>query len=349
VNLVEQVLAERYDDLGLARAGLSRGMEVVLLTPRFATSRHVVALVSPAGSPRARVVVKIPRRPGDNGGVRHEADVLQELDRLAAGRVLGVPTVLGTVEVDGRLLLVETALHGTPLVPRWVRRRPALALSAARSFLDALPVVRAPGENDDWYGRLVAEPLAALVGHAPLDGETDRLRSRTHALLGPLRDAALPAVVEHGDLSDPNLMLDRHGFLQAVDWERSTTRGLPGHDLVFFLQHVAECRRSARTPEERLAAFDDAFVEPRGLGRAPLREHLAARDVDPALAGPLVVATWARAAASLVPRLVPEIGARGGAVAHSPSSLADVVSRNRDVALWRHAVARAEQSPALGA
>jgi aminoglycoside phosphotransferase len=339
VNLVERLLHERYDELHLADAGLSRRFETAVLTPHFVTSRHVVALVFSTGDPRSRVVAKIPRRPGDNEGVDREARMLRRLAELNGGPVAGVPAVVATVDVDGQTLLVETTVHGPELVPRAVREEPDRAVAVGAAFIGALPVVAAAAENADWYRTAVADPLAELVALAPMDGDAVELVDRTHALLEPLRSVALPAVFEHGDMSHPNLLLDTDGGLQVIDWERATERGVPGHDLVFYLQYLAESRRSAYTRPDQCAAFDVAFRAPDGWARPALAAHLELRGVDPALLDLLVVTSWARSAATLVDRLRP--GADG--VQAAGDALARAVSNDRDVVLWRHAVQWAEE------
>jgi aminoglycoside phosphotransferase (APT) family kinase protein len=340
MNLIEQVLIERFEELGLAPLGFGRRLQSVVLTPRFPTSRHVVALVFSDGDPRPRVVAKIPRRSRDDDGVRTEARVLRLLKSLAADAVPGVPAVLGTVDVDGRTMLVETAVHGVALDPAQVLRNPDGAVTAGVRFLAGRPMIRRAEDNTNWYAGALTQPLAALARLAPPEGEIESLCARTHAVLEPLRQVPLPAVVEHGDMSHPNLFLteDRSSLL-VIDWERATVEGLPGHDLVFFLQYVSQCMRGAVTRPDQLAAFDDAFVGPGGWARPVLATHLAERGVSPDLAGLLVLASWARTAASLVPRL----GAGGPAGGSEATALAEALTADRDVALWRHALDRAEQ------
>jgi hypothetical protein len=70
-----------------------------------------------------------------------------------------------------------------------------------------------------WYDDLVAAPVEALRTGFP--GLVDDLVGPTHDALATLRDARLPAVFEHGDLSHPNLLLAAPERLSAVDWERS--------------------------------------------------------------------------------------------------------------------------------
>ena len=340
MNLIEQVLLDRFDELGLAALGFGRQLQTTLLTPRFPTSRHVVALVFSGGDLRPRAVAKMPRRPLDDSGVRTEARVLGLLESLAAGPVRGVPAVLGTVDVDGRTMLVETAVHGPALDPAQVLRNPDRSVTAGVRFLSELPVIRGAEDNLDWYARALTQPLADLAHLAPDNGEIESLCARTHAVLKPLRDVPLPGVVEHGDMSHPNLFLNEDGSsLLVIDWERATVDGLPGHDLVFFLQFVSQCRHGAVTRPAQLAAFDDAFVGPAGWARPVLAGHLVERGVSPELSGLLVVAGWARTAASLVSRL----GAGNPTGGSEATALAEALTSDRDVALWRHALDQAEQ------
>lgn len=344
MNLVERALTEQYDELGLADVGLPRRMETVLLTPRFVTSRHLVALVSRPGDSRPLVVAKIPRRPGDNEGVHHEASTLRRLTALAGAPVPGVPLLLGTVDVGEHTLLVETAVQGTAVDPPRVRLDRDRVVRAGAAFVSQLPVVRAADDNRDWYSAALVEPLQALADLVPLGGETALLCARTHAVLQPLREVALPAVFEHGDLSDPNLFVGPDGALQVIDWERASASGVPAHDLVFFLQFVAEAARTATERPAQLAAFDDSFVGPGAWTRPVLLEHLEARGVDPDLLPLLTLATWARASATLVSRLVPDSDLAGSVqTAPSPEALATAVLQDRDFALWRHALTRVEE------
>jgi hypothetical protein len=337
VNFFERVLLDHTGELGLAAAGLAGPLESAVITPRFDTSRHVVALVFAAGDPAPRVVAKLPRVPGDNDGVEREAAALRRLTDLVGGPVPGVPAVLGTLRLDRRTLLVETVVAGAELTPARVQADRDAAVAAGRAFVDALPVVRPAGQNVGWYDAAVTAPLARLAERVPLDGELPRLVERTHAVLDRLRSAALPAVFEHADLSHPNLFLVPDGGLGVIDWERATADGVPGHDLVFFLQYLAESQRSAWTRPEQAAALEEAFTGVQAWALPVLRDHLRHRAVDPGLAGPLVVATWARSAATLAGRLLAEGAGRAAA-----ASVADVVAADRDVTLWRRAVELAE-------
>jgi thiamine kinase-like enzyme len=178
-----------------------------------------------------------------------------------------------------------------------------------------------------------------LTESAPLAGEVADLVRRTHDLLAPLRSVALPAVFEHADLSHPNLFLPVNGELQVVDWERASADGLPGHDLIFYLQYLGESVVGAFTRDSQVSAFDRTFG-PGGWAHAVIREHLQGRGVDPDLLPLLLLVTWARSTGTLAARLAP-VDRRNLVRGESQRSAA--LSEDRDFWLWRHVVGAASK------
>jgi streptomycin 6-kinase len=327
-----------HDAIGpelLQRYGLDRSLSLILVTPRFPTSRHVVGMVYPAASPDPRLAVKIPRRPGDNSGVRREAEVLRVLADAETGVNLAVPEVAALLERQGHLVLVETAVPGAPLDPLRVQEDPLSAVRAGLDFICRLPVTRSASSDDgDWFAEVVEAPLRRFEQYVPgALVDSDSLVGRTRRRLSRLQGARMSRVLEHGDLSHPNLFLDRDGSLKVIDWERSTADGLPGLDLVFFLQYLAESQASAYERADQLEVFRRTFVGTTAWGRRLLESHLAWRGLDPNLAPEVLLATWARTASTLVDRLLPD-----GARAVSSTELAATVAQDRDVALWRCAL-----------
>jgi len=328
---VDQLLLDHYQEWQLDRHGIGRRWSTVLVTPRFVTSRHVVALVYPQASSNPRLVVKIPRQPGDNGGVGREANLLRQLAQLHQGGALGAPEVVGTVELGSHLVLAETAVTGAELDPVRVLADRDTAVRAGVAFVADLPVTCGAATNGDWYERTISVPLKALTELVDGEEEVVTLAARTHDLLAPLRSVPLPAVFEHADLSHPNLFLHPDGRLQAVDWERASTDGLPGHDLVFYLQYLGESVAQAFSRPSQLVAYDAAYGAD-GWARPLLREHLRLRGVDPDLAPFLVVAAWARSASTLADRL------RQDDTHPSLSQVRAAVAGDRDYWLWRYAL-----------
>lgn len=298
-------------------------LSCLFLTPRFRASGSVIVLVTAGTSAAPRLVVKLPRSAGDDSSLAAEASGL----RAAAGRGLdaeGAAPQLLTSErpeaLGGWPTLVESALAGRALRPEVVRRRPGRAVAAVEPWVRRLArdADRRPaGERLD---RLVARPLDAV---ATLGRTEQDLVDRTLDLCRPLEQAELPVVLEHGDLSHPNVLVGAGGRVGVVDWERAEPAGLPLHDLVFFLAYVAGARHRARTPEDQEAAVraeEAATAE-------VLRAHAGELGVPTSLVAPLVVACWARATA--------DAWARGGGDR-------DWLRGARVTRLWRRALATAE-------
>ncbi|XAS63709.1 aminoglycoside phosphotransferase family protein [Micrococcaceae bacterium Sec5.8] len=332
MNFIDSILREHHREWDLAACGLGAEWSTVLVTPQFTTSRHVVGLVFAAGDRHPSLVVKVPRCPGDNEGVQREADMLRQLSAISRGRVEGIPRVVATLDRGDHTVLVETALTGSPLDPDRVAGNLPAAVTLGMDFVAALPCTRPGAVNGDWYERAVDRPMQALASLLPGDAEVSALVHRTHELLAPLRLRALPAVFEHADLSHPNLLVQAGGHLQVMDWERSSLHGMPGHDLIFYLQYLSESSDMAFNRVAQVAAFDKAFG-PGGWALAPLRDHLVLRDVDPGLLPLLVIAAWARSASTLAYRLASE-----GTPAPGSARLRAAVLDDRDFWLWRHVV-----------
>ena len=326
MNTVLSALAETV--------GVSPPLSTVLLTPRFRASRHVVALLHPQGSTEPVVVAKIPRLAGDAGGVEREHAVLTAVQAARENGYATIPRIVAFREVGGHAVLVETALVGVPLTPERARRDPARATAIVLRWLEELPThpPRAPGET---YGRLIEEPLGRF--RAQLPAERD-LVDRTLALVEPLRQASLPSVVEHGDLSHPNLLTLADGALGVVDWELAEVEGVPTHDLFYFLGFLAAARSGSSTPLERTRALHEALLRPGGWARKTVADYAAQADIDLRLLAPLLVACFARYTVGLYDRL-------RGLAADDASALRDeaahLVRTDRHYSFWAHTVAHA--------
>jgi len=255
----------------------------VLVTPRFPTSRHVVALVVPDGERDPALVVKIPRLAEDTGGVEHEAEVLRSLEGVP-----GVPRALALARAHGRCGLVETAVRGVPLNPRAVRHDAEASVRTVRAWLERLPTAAPDREAAE---RLIGRPLAAAESLEP------RLVERTLAAVAPLAGSEFPLVLEHGDVSHPNLVLQPDGSLAVIDWELAEPRGLPLNDLCFFLAYVAACRDGADSADAVATSFLRAFVGRDAWGGRIVLEEARRLGLPSGLVEPLFLAVWARDAA----------------------------------------------------
>lgn len=317
----------------------------VLLTPRFRASRHVVVLLFPDGSTDAALVAKIPRLAGDSSGVERERAVLTAIQEAREGGYTTIPHVVADFEIGGRTTLLESALVGVPLTPSLVRRDPASAIQAVLRWLDTLP----SGETtsgDERFARLFERPLARLG--AALSEQDAELVERTLELLEPLRQAALPTMVEHGDLSHPNLLLLRSGEIGVVDWELGEIEGLPTHDLFVFLGYVAASLARASTPDQRARALHDELTRPTGWAVDTVVRYANRMEIELTLLTPLLLACWSRYTTGLFDRLVgpaPPLDDAGHrwARASARPELARTIRADRHYALWRQTVTNAQE------
>jgi aminoglycoside phosphotransferase (APT) family kinase protein len=307
LNPVATYIADNHERLGLDRLGVPPRPCCVMLTPRFRRSSHVIALVLDEKRQAPALVGKLPRRDRDAGGLAREAESLHAVGHALRWEAKSsVPAVLAWDEGPPRPLLLESALHGTPLSPAALRRdrRHSLAQAVA-AWLErlALATVNRP-DGDDWHERLVRAPLRALAASAP---ELRDLAERTLERCEPLLASPLPLVFEHGDLCHPNLLVREDGGVGVLDWERAQAAGLPGYDLFFFLAYAADAGR------DRPACVLEAFFGRRPWAWEIAESYALELGIDRSLLWPLLAVSCARAIAS-------------GA------------ARPRHLLLWRHAL-----------
>ena len=283
----------------LKRFDLGKRPSCIVLTPRFRTSRHIVALLIPTGAGEPKLVVKMPRLAGDDDGIAREARVLTALREKSPSASESIPEVV-TCEDGDRPLLVETALVGPLMTRRMLRADPVRCVDTVVSWLISLPASHHGGTS---FERLFVEPLSLFAEFFP-EAATERdLVSRTLEIVEPLRGASLPRVFEHGDLSHPNLILLPSGRIGVVDWELAEEDGFPLHDLSFFLAFATFALRRTPTPEDYVAAFGDTFFGRAGWARSRVLAYAEGLELDPALLAPLFLACWARYTAGLAVRV----------------------------------------------
>ncbi|MCL4237496.1 MAG: hypothetical protein KJ047_04530 [Anaerolineae bacterium] len=309
MNTALAFLREHRARLALDQWGVPERLTSVVLTPRFAASRHVIVLLLPAGRAEPVLVAKLPRLAGDGAALAHEADVLRMLQAGRPGGLDSVPAVIAFEEVGGYPLLVETALVGPPLDRAAVRRDPARACALGVEWLADVAAPSRGTLDEAAFARLISGPLAAFAADFPLGREDETLLTATQAAAEWLRGAGLPLVLEHGDLSHPNLILRAGGGLGVVDWELAQLAGLPAHDLFFFLTYVAFARQGARATVAQVRAFRGAFFGRDAWARPHALEYAARLGLASEWLGPLFVLCWARYATQLWARVSAAEGA----------------------------------------
>lgn len=155
-----------------------------------------------------------------------------------------LPRPLALERVAGRLVLLSTAVPGTPLTKRYyspghVRHpeRVATDLAVAGSWLARLQeetrsgtVVLGPDAFEEWI-RPTFRRYQAEIGWSGWESDLlDHLSDRC-ALLGGTR---VPVVAVHGDFAPGNILLDRGRISGVVDWELGRGGGLPFSDVFKF-------------------------------------------------------------------------------------------------------------------
>jgi hypothetical protein len=331
VNAVAAYLAEHRERLALERHGVPEQTECLVLTPRFRLSRHVIVLVFAPGRHDPVLVAKLPRLPGDADGLRREAANLRAAEAALRDTRGTAPVVVAFDEDRPYPILLETALAGRPLSPAVVRRGRADAVRVMTTCLSQLARATRRPAGQDWHEELLAAPLARLVEETAGDREVAGLAERTLELAEPLRAAPPSVVLEHGDLGHPNLVELRDGRIGILDWETGTPRGLPLHDLIFFLTYAAVAGRPDHHGPEATGAIDAALVAPGAWGWPALTAYGDRLGLARELLAPLVVACAGRAVA-----LLPERS--GGATGREALPW---LRASRPMTLWRHAVAHA--------
>ena len=327
------VLSVLDDDVleRLGRGPAGSWPATVLITPRYSTSRHVIAAVLGEGG-RPQVVVKVPRLAGDSGAVEREARSIAALVDSGAPAQHLAPEVLAFPKVGDRRWLVETAVRGEPLGRRLLRADRRRSVASVVRWLGDLPVAGCTSPGDDGrHERLLLAPLR-LLAEALAGTEDQALVPRTVEEVEPLRAASLPVVFEHGDLSHPNLVRQQDGRLVVVDWELAEPAGLPAQDLIFFLAFAAASVDRAADVPAQVRAFAAAVLTRGGWGREELELDAARLGYDPGLLRPLLIACWARQAAHLLVRTL-------GTAGPTPSrEVVDHLRAGRLMAIWRDAV-----------
>lgn len=337
MNSILNYLEENWRRFGLQRYGSPRQMTSLIVTPRFQASGHVVFLILPQDRPQPVLVAKVPRLAGEGETLVREVANLRAVQNSRDGGFDSVPRVIAFEQQWDRPVLIETALAGAPLDPPTVRADSAAACRLVVDWLmdlqNATRII--PGPRDDWFERLVAQPLTYLEENLKLTGDERDCLQRTRELVEPLAALDIPLVVEHGDLSHPNLILRANGRqappeIGVVDWELADIQGLPACDLFFFLTYVAFARHKTRQSGRYVEAFDNAFFGGGAWATSYLRHYTERLDLPPQAMPPLFVLTWVRYLVGLLVRL--DVTTSAGAVDEETAAW---LRQNRYYALWR--------------
>lgn len=334
MNVAAAYLERNWERLGLSPYDTPDRLVWVAVTPRFRASAHVVFMALADGSPDPVLVAKVSRLPGSADTLLREAANLRAVQAARAGGFDSVPRLVAEADVADSRLLVETGLAGRVLGPAMVRQRPQACAEALLAWVTELhtATLRAPAEDGDDFDRLVMQPIGDLERCLPAGSGADVLVALTTELVRPLRALAVPLVMEHGDLSAPNILVSRSGELGVVDWELAQPRGLPAQDLYFGLTYLAFAQAGATRPAEYLAAFHGAFFGPDAWAAPYVTRYAASLRLPCEALVPLFVACWSRYVARRAARLHDPAEGRLGA------ETAAWLAQDRFHACWQHTV-----------
>ncbi|MFI5065874.1 MAG: aminoglycoside phosphotransferase family protein [Streptosporangiales bacterium] len=191
------------------------------------------------------LVAKLARRPETEPVLVAEHRALQALWSARPPSITAeLPRPLALERVAGRLVLLSTAVPGTPLSrhyysPGHVRHpeRVDRDLAVAGSWLARLQketcsgtVTLGPDAFEEWI-RPTFRRYQAEVGWSVWESDLLDHLSDQCARLGGTR---VPLVAVHGDYAPGNILLDRGRISGVVDWELGRGAGLPFSDVFKF-------------------------------------------------------------------------------------------------------------------
>jgi hypothetical protein len=215
-------------------AAFPAGSGQLLLTGGHRSINKVVGLPFAAGDEEPAAVAKFSRVPVADAALEREASALRTIERDRPG-VPGVPRLVGEGKRAGRHALVESAVHGKPLIAALSPESfGELGALVGGWLVDLSGGKRQP--RSEWWPRLVGEPLEAFERNFGEVVPADTIAA-LRRLLGELGD--LPEACEHRDCSPWNVVLDERGAPGLLDWESAEPHGLPGLDLAYFLANCA--------------------------------------------------------------------------------------------------------------
>jgi len=336
MNLVLSFLTKNRQRLSLQHFGDPSRLSCVMMTPRFRASSHMICFVLAEEKTEPIFVVKLPRLPGDNDRLDREVANLHAANHNRAEDDSSIPRVVAYEDFHQHRLLIETAVPGRPMSPAVVRRQPESCTDATITWLLNLERANAnrSSNHNDWFERLVENPLQQFKNMLPVSSEEARLIEQTLVMMNPFRDYDLPLVMEHGDFSPPNILQTENGNIGVVDWELAEPQGLPASDLFFFLTYIAFARNGARKNADYLKAFQQAFFAPNAWARPHIERYCERLNLSHEMIAPIFISTWARYVAGLMARLQGsnEAGSMVG------NETVKWLRSNRCYVLWRCAI-----------
>jgi aminoglycoside phosphotransferase (APT) family kinase protein len=248
------------------------GLQCLVVGAARNPNAKITVLLVDGVSGRPVYAVKVPSTDTAAHAVEAEARVLVDLHELAPSVAEAVPRVVDTVDFQGRLGIVLTAVQGRPMASSYLRWRYTASYSRVAAHFAAVA---------DW---LAAFQSKSAQGATPIDldggvgrqivarfGDNDELvrdLERLNEIYSNLRRCAVPRTAVHGDLWLGNILLVDGRVSGVIDWEDGAVAGEPVRDLVrFALMYALFLDRRTR-PGRRVAGHRDLRAGEWGAGVA---------------------------------------------------------------------------------
>lgn len=279
------------------------GARGVLLCTSRDPDAKLTFLVTDQAPGQERVAVKIPSTDAASSAIDAETRALVEIERLGLGALSPtVPKYVVSLDLEGRLVLVSSAVVGSPMSiayhhwPHTARESAVTAdFAAAFGWLEAFQTATAQEPTQHtWPARVLDAVRTRLQGHPDLDVAVARLESA----VGRLDGCVMPSTAVHGDFWFGNVLVHRRAVSGVVDWEAGSPSGSPLRDAVRFVlsyslyldRHTRAGRRVFGHPGLRRVGFGPGIAYALcssgwlpELVRGTLARHLERLGVDPEL------------------------------------------------------------------
>ena len=305
MNTVLTYLQQNWTRLDLSVFGSPKDLTCVFMTPRFMASSHVICFILNEKYCRPILVVKVPRIAGDNGRLDREFYNLQQLKIKNLKDLNSKPLIVAYENWRGNRLLIETAIKGHPMKPAFVRRHLKSSIGIVMDWL--IDFHQDTNQKDDetsrWFERLALRPLNNLELAFTSVHSIGDLILKVRKLIEPICSFNLPLVFEHGDFSSPNILIAKNSKIGVVDWELAEPRGLPIVDLFFFLTFISFAKGKAKTSNDYLNSFREAFFGSNAWARPFVTRYCEELELATQAVKPLFLLCWLRYVSNLVFRL----------------------------------------------
>jgi Phosphotransferase enzyme family len=263
-----------------------------LITAGESSGNKIVGLAFAEPESRPVMAVKMPRIPTSAQSLYREAANLRAVHAQHSGGVPGVPRALLCEEMQGVLVLAETALTGIPLL--YALRRSTYQRYAMKvmDWLAALARSNSRSPRSEWWGRIVAPVLRDFENQFGAVVDPVMLRE-SRDILSDLDD--VPRVCEQRDFSPWNVLLGADGSLVILDWESAEIDGLAGLDAIYFLTFAGffldGAMESHRFRKSYRAMLDPATFSGR-IASECMQFYAKQAGISPSLFHALRILTW---------------------------------------------------------